>query len=139
MYSKSQFYALEVMCRERARLADSESNYWLAEAEEWERCRQSCNQRPSSSSEPSRGKHKMSRSAISKFSWEMVLKKVTSWAFIAFVGSLAFLVLFIKDWEIEAGTDRLSKMYPSPQSVLDADPDLKLALRAQPLVRTERC
>jgi hypothetical protein len=54
MYSKSQFYALEVMCRERARLADRESNYWLAEAEEWARFRQSCNQRPSSSSEPSR-------------------------------------------------------------------------------------
>jgi hypothetical protein len=47
MYSKSQFYALEVMCRERARLADRESNYWLAEAEEWARLRQSCNQRPS--------------------------------------------------------------------------------------------
>jgi hypothetical protein len=54
MYSKGQFYALEVMCRERARLADRESNYWLAEAEEWARLRQSCNQRPSSSSEPSR-------------------------------------------------------------------------------------
>jgi hypothetical protein len=71
----------------------------------------------------------MRLSAISKFSWEMVLKKVTSWAFLAFVGSFAFLVLFIKDWEIKAGTDRLSKMYLSPQSVLDADPDLKLALR----------
>ena len=34
MDSKSRFYALEVMCRERARLADKESNYWLAEAEE---------------------------------------------------------------------------------------------------------
>jgi hypothetical protein len=54
MYSKSQFYALEVMCRERARLADRESNYWLAEAEEWARLRQSSNQRPSGSSEPSR-------------------------------------------------------------------------------------
>jgi hypothetical protein len=42
MDSKSQFYALEVMCRERARLADRESNYWLAEAEEWARLRQSC-------------------------------------------------------------------------------------------------
>jgi hypothetical protein len=27
MDSKSRFYALEVMCRERARLADKESNY----------------------------------------------------------------------------------------------------------------
>jgi hypothetical protein len=47
MYSESQFYALEVMCRERARLADKEANYWLAEAEEWARLRQSCNQRHS--------------------------------------------------------------------------------------------
>jgi hypothetical protein len=54
MDSKSQFFALEVMCRERARLADKESNYWLAEAEEWARLRQSCNQRPPSASEPSR-------------------------------------------------------------------------------------
>jgi|GraSoi2013_100cm_1033763.scaffolds.fasta_scaffold49653_2 hypothetical protein len=45
MDSKSRFYALEVMCRERARLADKESNYWLAEAEEWARFGQSCNQR----------------------------------------------------------------------------------------------
>ena len=54
MDSKARFYALEVMCRERARLADKESNYWLAEAEEWARLRRSCNQRdapPVSSSE----------------------------------------------------------------------------------------
>ena len=53
MDSKSRFYALEVMCRERARLADKESNYWLAEAEEWARLRQSCKQWAPSSSEPS--------------------------------------------------------------------------------------
>jgi hypothetical protein len=58
MDSKSQFYALEVMCRERARLADKESNYWLAEAEEWARLRQSCKQWPPSSSEPSRFEEK---------------------------------------------------------------------------------
>jgi hypothetical protein len=45
MDSKSRFYALEVMCRERARLADKESNYWLAEAEEWARLRLSCHKR----------------------------------------------------------------------------------------------
>jgi len=39
MYSKSQFYALEVMCRERARVAAKELEYWLAEAEEWARVR----------------------------------------------------------------------------------------------------
>jgi hypothetical protein len=37
MYSKSQFYALEAMCRERAVAAAKESEYWLAEAEEWAR------------------------------------------------------------------------------------------------------
>ena len=35
MYSKSQFYDLEVMCRERAVVAAKELEYWLAEAEEW--------------------------------------------------------------------------------------------------------
>jgi hypothetical protein len=39
MYSKSQFYALEVMCRERAVVAAKELEYWLAEAEEWARIR----------------------------------------------------------------------------------------------------
>jgi hypothetical protein len=35
MYSKSQFYALEVMCRQRAAAARKEMEYWLNEAEEW--------------------------------------------------------------------------------------------------------
>jgi hypothetical protein len=40
MYSKKQFAALELMCRERAALAKIEMEYvlalyWLAEAEEW--------------------------------------------------------------------------------------------------------
>ena len=35
MDSKSQFYALEVMCRERAAVARKDLEYWLAEAEEW--------------------------------------------------------------------------------------------------------
>jgi hypothetical protein len=43
MYSKSQFHALEVMCRERAAVATKEMEYWLAEAEEWARVRLSCN------------------------------------------------------------------------------------------------
>jgi hypothetical protein len=58
MDSKSRFYALEVMCRERARLADNESNYWLAEAEEWARLGQSCKRWARSSSEPSRFEEK---------------------------------------------------------------------------------
>ena len=37
MYSRSQFHALEIMCRERAIVAAEEAEYWLAEAEEWAR------------------------------------------------------------------------------------------------------
>jgi hypothetical protein len=37
MNSKSQFAALEVMCRERAALARTERESWEAEAEEWRR------------------------------------------------------------------------------------------------------
>jgi hypothetical protein len=42
MDPKSRFYALEVMCRERAAVAKKDLEYWLAEAEEWahlRRCR----------------------------------------------------------------------------------------------------
>jgi hypothetical protein len=40
MYSRTEFAALELMCRERAALAKKEmeyslAEYWLAEAEEW--------------------------------------------------------------------------------------------------------
>jgi hypothetical protein len=35
MYSKSQFYALELLCRQRAAVARKEMEYWLNEAEEW--------------------------------------------------------------------------------------------------------
>jgi hypothetical protein len=48
MYSDSQFVALEIMCHERATLATkeiehwrAETKYWLAEAEEWRRFRES--------------------------------------------------------------------------------------------------
>jgi hypothetical protein len=64
--------------------------------------------------------------------------KWTSRAFLASVGSLAFSVLFIKDLEIKTGIDRLSKMYLSPQSALDADPNLKLVSERNPYMRTER-
>lgn len=43
MYSKNQFYSLEVMCCERAAAAKKEMDFWLAEAEEWARVRLSCN------------------------------------------------------------------------------------------------
>jgi hypothetical protein len=45
MYSKRQFHALEVMCRERAVVAAKEMEYWLAEAEEWARVR-NCRDKP---------------------------------------------------------------------------------------------
>jgi len=46
MYSKKQFAALELMCRERAALAKKQmeyslAEYWLAEAEEWKEFRES--------------------------------------------------------------------------------------------------
>ena len=37
MYSKSQFYALEIICFQRAAVARKEMEYWLKEAEEWMR------------------------------------------------------------------------------------------------------
>jgi hypothetical protein len=39
MDTKSQFYALEVMCRERAAVARKDMEYWLNEAEEWAQLR----------------------------------------------------------------------------------------------------
>jgi hypothetical protein len=47
-------------------------------------------------------------------------------------------VLFIKDGEFKAGVDRLSRTKISPQSELDADPDLKLVSERSPYMRTER-
>ena len=64
--------------------------------------------------------------------------KWTSWAFLAFVGSLLFLVLFIADRQMTAGEDRLSRMKVLPQSALEADPNLKLVSERSPYMRTER-
>jgi len=41
MNSKSRFASLEVMCRERSALAEKEMEYWLTEAEEWRRLKES--------------------------------------------------------------------------------------------------
>jgi hypothetical protein len=41
MDSKKRFSALETICRERAQLAKKDFEYWLAEAEEWARCKDS--------------------------------------------------------------------------------------------------
>jgi len=66
--------------------------------------------------------------------------KWTSWAFLAFVGFLLFLVLFIADRQMKAraGEDRLSRMKVLPQSALEADPNLKLVSERSPYMRTER-
>jgi hypothetical protein len=61
--------------------------------------------------------------------------KWTSWAFL---GSLAFLVLFIADREMNAGVNRLSRMKLPHHSALDADPNLKLVSERSPYMRTER-
>jgi hypothetical protein len=52
MYSKSQFYDLELMCQERAAAARKEMEYWLAEAEEWMRLRRRSNLQQKTSSKP---------------------------------------------------------------------------------------
>jgi hypothetical protein len=41
MHSKNRFISLENMCRERAALARRETEYWLAEAEEWKKLKES--------------------------------------------------------------------------------------------------
>jgi hypothetical protein len=41
MDSKTRFSTLEAMCRERAQLSKIEFEYWLAEADEWARCKDS--------------------------------------------------------------------------------------------------
>ena len=64
--------------------------------------------------------------------------KWTSWAFLAFMGALAFSVLIIADYEMDRSVDRLSRMKLSPQSTLDADPNLKLISERSPYMRTER-
>ena len=41
MDSRKRFLALETMCRERAQIAKKEFEYWLAEADEWARYKDS--------------------------------------------------------------------------------------------------
>jgi hypothetical protein len=64
--------------------------------------------------------------------------KWTSWAFLAFIGTLAFVVLVIAEYEMNTGVDRLSTMKLPPRSALDVDPNLKLVSERGPYMRTER-
>ena len=61
------------------------------------------------------------------------------WTFLIFcAGFFITLVLFIEDYEINAGVERLSEMKVLPQPTLDADPNLKLASERSPYMRDER-
>ena len=64
--------------------------------------------------------------------------KLSSWGVLAFVGSLIFLVLFIKDWETKMDADKLSRVKLPHHSGLDVDPNLKLVSERSPYMRTER-
>jgi hypothetical protein len=57
-----------------------------------------------------------------------------SWTTLAFVGSLIFLVVLIKDWETKMGADKLSRMKLPHHSGLHADPNLKLVSEQVPCV-----
>jgi hypothetical protein len=48
---------------------------------------------------------------------------------LAFIGVLAFLVLFIADRQVQSGIERLSRYRFSPRSALDAGEGLQLAGR----------
>ena len=56
--------------------------------------------------------------------------KWTSWAFLAFVGSLLFLVLYIKDSEIKGGVDRLSHVKAPQHSETNAEKQGKYRTRS---------
>jgi hypothetical protein len=62
--------------------------------------------------------------------------KLPYFAYLAFVGALSFLILFIVDRERKAGVERLSQ-YEIPHTALE-DPNLKLISTHSPYMRTER-
>ena len=59
--------------------------------------------------------------------------KLTSWGVLAFVGSLVFLLLFIKDWETKMNAEKRSRMKLPHYSGLNADLNLMPVFGAQPL------
>jgi hypothetical protein len=58
--------------------------------------------------------------------------KLGYFGYLALVGAVAFLILFIADRDKKLGEERLS-IYRIPHSALDADPDLKLVSTHSPL------
>ena len=59
-------------------------------------------------------------------------------AFLAFVAGLGFLILFIADWEREAGVERLSNYKIAPRSAPEADRSVKPVSTPAPPTRTDR-
>jgi hypothetical protein len=57
---------------------------------------------------------------------------------LAFLGALAFSVIFIADRETEASMERLSEYRIAHDSVIDADPNLKRVSMNSPYMRDER-
>jgi hypothetical protein len=62
--------------------------------------------------------------------------KLTSWGVLAFVGSLLFLMLFIKDWETKMDAEKLSRMTLPHHSGLNAN--LMIVSERSPYMRNER-
>jgi hypothetical protein len=60
------------------------------------------------------------------------------WLFVAAMGGLAHLILFIADREIRAGEDRLSEVRLMRPDGLDRDPNQKLVNARSPYTRNER-
>jgi hypothetical protein len=59
-------------------------------------------------------------------------------AFAAFLGGLALLVLVMADREMAAGVERISRYELSHHAALDVDPSLKLVSAHSPYMRNER-
>jgi hypothetical protein len=64
--------------------------------------------------------------------------KLSSWGVLAFVGSLIFSLLFIKNWETKMDAQKLSRTKLPHHSDLDFDPNLKLVSERSPYMRSER-
>jgi len=60
------------------------------------------------------------------------------WLFVAAVGGLAHLILYMADREINAGVDRLSQSRLVRPGELDTDSNLKLVSARSPYMRNER-
>jgi len=58
--------------------------------------------------------------------------------YLAFVGVLAFLVLFVADREREVGVERLTAYRILPHPAFNTDPELKLVSANSPYMRSER-